>query len=479
MKNPVGFSKGPVTAVICAVYLAFAASLLYTHHVVPRAPKHDAPVKGINLTEAFGDLQTLASGFHPYNSRKNDEIREWLLRRIGEILKQNKVEYVDDDGSQSSSKDKDPALVTVFNDNLSNISIGSGSTSVYFEGTNILVYIRGSADDKEDWWRAPRKERGNDDSGEKRGVLVNAHYDSVSTGLGATDDGVGVVSILQLIKYYTTAGHQPKRGLLALLNNGEEDFLNGAYAFTQHPISRFPDTFLNLEGAGAGGRATLFRSTDLEVTRKYGRSPYPFGSVISSDSFDKDVIRSQTDYVVFNGVLGMRGLDVAFFEPRSRYHTIEDSARGTNKDSVWHMLSAAIATTKGLTSDTTTHFASGPGSRAVWFDLFGRAFGVLGLNTLFGLSVSLLVVTPLFLIALVLLLQRSDKWYLFARKAHTDPLDPNSPDDIETIEFGGWRGLTRSPIALLLAFAVVLALAFLITKLNPMIVYSSQYAIWR
>ena len=134
-----------------------------------------------------------------------------------------------------------------------------GSPSVYFEGTNIIVYIRGSDDGNSDWWQnAGTSKRAK----QKRGVLVNAHYDSVSTGFGATDDGVGVVTILQLIKHYSKEGHQPKRGLVALLNNGEEDFLNGAYAFMRHPISKFPDTFLNLEGAGAGGRATLFRSVE-------------------------------------------------------------------------------------------------------------------------------------------------------------------------------------------------------------------------
>ena len=139
----------------------------------------------------------------------------------------------------------------------------------------------------------------------------------------ATDhiQGVGVVSVLQLVKYFTTPGNQPRKGVIALLNNGEEDFLNGARVFARHPTSRFPHTFLNLEGAGSGGRATLFRSTDTEVTRFYYGTKYPFGTAVSADSFKSGFIRSQTDYVIFNGDLGMRGLDVAFMEPRARYHT--------------------------------------------------------------------------------------------------------------------------------------------------------------
>src|SRR2546430_629013 len=138
---------------------------------------------------------------------------------------------------------------------------------------------------------------------------------------------MGVITILQLIKYFTTSGNIPKKGIVTLLNNGEEDFLNGARAYTQHPISQFPHTFLNLEGAGAGGRATLFRSTDTEVTKYYANSPHPFGTVISGDGFKRRLIRSQTDYIVFDGVLGLRGLDVAFWEPRARYHTDQDDAR--------------------------------------------------------------------------------------------------------------------------------------------------------
>lgn len=50
---------------------------------------------------------------------------------------------------------------------------------------------------------------------------------SVSTGFGATDDGIGCITVLQLIRFFTTPGNKPKKGVVALLNNGEEDYLNG------------------------------------------------------------------------------------------------------------------------------------------------------------------------------------------------------------------------------------------------------------
>jgi len=57
--------------------------------------------------------------------------------------------------------------------------------------------------------------------------LFNDLNCSVSTGFGATDDGIGVITVLQLIRFFTTSGNEPKKGIVAMLNNGEEDFLNG------------------------------------------------------------------------------------------------------------------------------------------------------------------------------------------------------------------------------------------------------------
>ena len=457
--NPFSFTPGPVIFFTTVTYIALFAALLVVHLRVPDYPA--ATPEGTSLVDAWSDLQHITRQFHPYNSHANDDVRSHLLSRINDIVASRKL------GSDQ---------VEIIDDNVSNATFSSGSTSVYFEGTNIIVAIRGS-DDDEPFNSSRRADNG--------GVLVNAHYDSVSSGYGATDDGVGVVSVLQLLSYLTEPQNWPRRTVLLLLNNGEEDFLNGAKAFMRHPISQVPHTFLNLEGAGAGGRATLFRSTDAEVTRFYKAAKNPFGTVVSGDGFKKGLIRSETDYKVFYGELGLRGLDVAFMEPRARYHTVEDSTRETSLNSLWHMLSAAISTTSGLASDTSDTFSSsgeeredgkvdaGIGSDAVWFDIFGKAFVVFRLHTLFALCVTLLVVAPLTLIGLTVGLSKADKNYLFARKAYV-----HSSDDDQAIQLNGWRGFFRFPIILAIATAVVVGLAYLVVRVNPFIVYSSPYAVW-
>lgn len=483
LRNPIAFTPLPVTIITSLVYVALIVSLLLVHLVVPPAPTSPTPAAGINLTEAWLDLRLSTQTYHPYNSRPNDQVRDWLLHRLEGILSSNAIAARAQDAEYGSALEDDDSPAVVFSDVTSNVSFSSSTsdgkpgTSVYFESTNIIVYIRGSDEDEEgSWWfknAVPKK----------GGVLVNAHYDSVSTGFGATDDGVGVITILQLVKHFTSKGKQPKRGIVALLNNGEEDYLNGARAFSQHPMSRFTHTFLNLEGAGAGGRAALFRSTDTDITKAYKGARHPLGNCGSGDAFKRGVIRSQTDYVIFNGLLGLRGLDVAFLDPRARYHTNQDDTRHTSVASLWHMLSASLTTLETLSSDTSSTFdgkpngkgkvPSGKGTTGVWFDLLGESFAVLQLRTLFALSITLLVVGPIVLLLLGVILSKVDKFYLFSSSKHH-----HHQEGDDSVPLQGLRGMTRFPVVSLVASAAAIALAVLVARVNPYVVYSSPYAVW-
>jgi acetylornithine deacetylase/succinyl-diaminopimelate desuccinylase-like protein len=175
---------------------------------------------------------------HPFNSHANVLVRSYILNRVKDI---------------ASSYDH----VSVDLDLSSNASWASGLLStdpyaVYYESDNVLVKVEGS--DKE--------------YQESGGLLLSAHWDSVSTAAGATDDGMGVVTLLSMVKYF--AEHRPSRTVVFNINNGEEDGLNGAHvyaiilllhlhsliwlvSFIEHPWVNITDIFLNLEGAAAGG----------------------------------------------------------------------------------------------------------------------------------------------------------------------------------------------------------------------------------
>ncbi|PHH75851.1 hypothetical protein CDD80_2016 [Ophiocordyceps camponoti-rufipedis] len=485
--NPFAFGPGPVTFWTTAVYLAVVIPLIYVHETVPPAPAGDALARGLNLTEAWMDLQTITKTYHPYDSRENDGVRRYLLQRVSKILDRNGVDYTLERSTSSSgdfmeSADENSGA-TIFDDRVSNVTYtyptASGGAGEYFEGSNVYVYIRGKEDATGNWWT---RKQATDFSRHTGGVLVNCHFDSVSVGYGATDDGVACVTMLQLLSYFTSQGRQPKYGIVLLFNNAEEDGLLGARAFGNSPLLSFCRTFVNLEGAGAGGRAMLFRSTDLETAKAYSGSPHPFGSVVAANAFEQGIIKSDTDYSVFARVYGQRGIDIAFYQPRSRYHTLEDDARHTSTDSVWHMLSAALASTETLSATTGTDFQgprsdgrkdlaqNGRPTEGVWFDLFGSAWAAFPLRGLFAWSLTLLVATPLILFLVSYLLARSDKYYFFATEV----------DDVEgePVSLRGWRGFFRYPLALVFAVGLTVASVLLVAKLNPLIIHSSSYAVW-
>ncbi|OIW29450.1 hypothetical protein CONLIGDRAFT_631525 [Coniochaeta ligniaria NRRL 30616] len=491
--NPLAFRRLPVTFWTAIIYLAVLIPLIVVNETVPPPPR-DTPFAGVNLTEAWLDLTRVTQAYHPYNSHANDQVRDYLLLRIQEILDQNGASWSTESEERATTAG---SAVTVFNDVAANFtqsmdqsrigtnapSRANGGIAAYFEGTNIIVYIRGTDDEEGEWWKGGKRKEGKVVG--RGGTLINAHYDSVSTGYGATDDGMGVVSVLQVIKYFTTSGHQPKRGIVALLNNGEEDFLYGARAFGKSPLLNFVHTFLNVEGAGAGGRAMLFRSSDQQVTAAYAKTEHPFGTVIGSDAFGLGVIASQTDYVVLNGIFGQRGLDLAFFKPRARYHTNQDDARHTSKASLWHMLSASVHTMINLSGDTgdtfigprpdasRTKVQNGRPSDGVWFDIFGSSFVLFNLRGMFAWSLTVLIATPLILALVTYLLVKSDKYYFFTSNVKVDG-DP----DFGSVPLGGWKGFFRFPFAVVFATALTFGAAFLLRKANPLIVYSSPYTVW-
>ena len=291
--------------------------------------------------------------------------------------------------------------------------------------------------------------------------------------------------MLQMLSYFTSSGRQPRNGIVLLFNNAEEDGLYGARAFLRSPLLNFCHTFVNLEGAGAGGRAILFRTTDLEIAEVYGESPHPFGSVVAANAFERGVIKSATDYEVFVESFGMRGMDIAFYAPRARYHTEEDDARHSSVESIWHILSAALASTEKLAETTGTIFygprndgsseskiQNGKQTDGVWFDLFGSVWAAFSLKGLFAWSLTLLVATPLIVAVVIFILVRRDKFYFFARE-----LSVHSDLDEDPVKLKGWRGFFRFPLTLVVAGGLTILSALLVAKVNPLIIYSSAYAV--
>lgn len=123
-------------------------------------------------------------------------------------------------------------------------------------------------------------------------------------------------------------------------------------SFLEHSWSKHTHIFINLEGAGAGGRPALFRSTSPRLTGAFSAAAHPHGSVLFSDLFASGAVRSITDFQIY-GAAGMTGVDYAFYTGRQKYHTVYDSVpalRG-NK-SLWGMMENLHGVAVSVAHDT-------------------------------------------------------------------------------------------------------------------------------
>ncbi|KAK9367597.1 hypothetical protein V1509DRAFT_566306 [Lipomyces kononenkoae] len=417
-----GFNVLPVTVLAVATY----ASLLITTYVIQFAnPQTSSPAAisaapgsySDSVETAWYDLQVISENLHPYNSHANDYVHDYIVNRTFEIYYKSRPGRIEVDNDYGHN-------VTFRQSDLWNASAPSGRV-IYYESNNVLVKVNG---------RNPALPA----------VLVSSHFDSVSTAYGTTDDGTGVVTMLALLENYAYAEEPPLRTIIFNFNNGEEFGLYGAEAFFFHPWSELPSTFYNLEGTGAGGRAVLFRATDYGVADHYSAASTPHANSMLQEGFERGVIRSETDYRVYEDN-GLRGMDVAFYTPRSVYHTKGDSIQGTTRGSVEHMLTTSLATVDSMAEDPDIDNSSK--SKAVFFDLFGSALFVAPVQTFFVVDTVMLIVTPIILFLLLFGLAKSRKLNL------------------------GRRGWGRFPLSIIVSTAILFGVLVGLRFANGLIFY--------
>ncbi|KAJ3035529.1 hypothetical protein HDV00_003683 [Rhizophlyctis rosea] len=195
----------------------------------------------------------------------------------------------------------------------------------YYQSNNILVRIQG---------RLPSR----------KALLVSAHFDSTPFSPGITDDGISVAVMVELVRsliFHPILDHD----VILNFNNGEEMWLWGGFAFTQHPWFADVTGFLNLEGTGAASdtRAMLFRTNSWKIMESFTkRAPRPHASIILNDVMR--YIGSDTDYRPYVTVGELPGADFAFYSYRYLYHTPRDDLGHASALSVQHLGDNVLAT---------------------------------------------------------------------------------------------------------------------------------------
>ncbi|KAJ4846680.1 hypothetical protein Tsubulata_019727 [Turnera subulata] len=155
-------------------------------------------------------------------------------------------------------------------------------------------------------------------------ILVSSHIDTVFSTGGAGDCSSCVGVILELARGVSQWAHGFKNAVIFLLNTGEEEGLNGAHSFiTQHPWSETIRLAVDLEAMGIGGKSGIFQAgpNSWAIENFASAAKYPSGNIIAQDLFLSGVIKSATDFQVYQEVSGLSGLDFAYTDNSAVYHT--------------------------------------------------------------------------------------------------------------------------------------------------------------
>ena len=217
-----------------------------------------------------------------------------------------------------------------------------------------------------------------------KGLLLNAHYDSVPVGPGASDDGMGVATLLEVAR---NLKDQPlKRPVILLFNEGEELGLVGARAFLADPLSRNVDSLINLEARGVRGPVNMF-----ETSRSNAAPIATFERAVAhpvANSLSTDVYRLMPNYTDVNSFSerGWLTLNLAPIGNETHYHSPGDDLASLDPATLRHMGEQTLALTESLANGR----PSGNGDR-IFMDVAGQTLITLPLIIGAGLLIGLLI----------------------------------------------------------------------------------------
>ncbi|KAI8053486.1 hypothetical protein BDF22DRAFT_684977 [Syncephalis plumigaleata] len=339
---------------LLAIIAAYGITMLLVNWSFFKLP-HSKPLDAAGQSSEFsGDaawyhLQQFASKPHPINSRENDVSRAYLedeLRRLQEVAmaanRSVEIDFEDRAVYYNSDVSFDADMAGIPRDAI------DAKMGMFYHSRNLLLRFPGVETNKS--------------------ILFSAHYDSVPTSNGASDNGMAVASLLELIRAII---HNPptRHGLMFNLNNGEEVGLLGTRAFLQHPWAEYVHSFINIDCGGVGGKAMVFQVSGADVLEGWAATvPHTHGNVIANDLFAAGIIRSGTDYVVYQKK--WPGIDMAFYERRGWYHTQKDATESISPI-------PSMANLIEISPRTEATFDAVESKRpkrlfSVYYDLFGR-----------------------------------------------------------------------------------------------------------
>ncbi|MDB5433633.1 MAG: peptidase [Caulobacter sp.] len=289
------------------VALVVAAVIGWMGVSSPHPKGADAASGEFSAMRAFEDDKVIAARPHPVGSAANQQVRDYLVRRMTALSLSPRVQA-------GSSFEEAPYHGALW--------VTGGQVE------NILGVL-------------PGRDRS------KPAIALMAHYDSVAGSPGAADDAAGVASALEIARALK-AGPQPERDVVFVITDGEEAGLLGARAFyaSNDPLVAHIGAVINMESRGGGGRANMFQTGPdnaawVDLLKANARSPVSSSLAV----FLYEHMPNDTDFTVSNGK-GIPGLNFAFIGRQFDYHSPSSTPAVLDKGALQSMGEQALAVTR-------------------------------------------------------------------------------------------------------------------------------------
>ncbi len=178
-------------------------------------------------------------------------------------------------------------------------------------------------------------------SGDGKALLLLSHYDSAAVpSYGASDDGVGLVTILESIRAFLASGKKPKNDIIILFSDAEELGLDGAKLFVnEHPWAKDVSLVLNFEARGTSGPSNMIVETNggnSNLIKGFIKAnpEFPVASSLMYSVYK--MLPNDTDSTIFRVDGDIDSFFFAFIDSHFNYHTANDSMYFLDWDSLMH-----------------------------------------------------------------------------------------------------------------------------------------------
>ncbi len=325
-KLKIGFGHR-MAGIVMVLFIAFVAYWGIYGLQPPKTVPADAPLDVFSSGRAMEHLKVIAAQPHPMGSSENREVRDYLVRTMKALGVEPEIQKTEIVWSRSVK------------------TIRAGTVE------NILVRLRGTDNTK--------------------AVLLMSHYDTVPNAPGATDDGSGVVAMLETMRALKTLPPLIN-DIIFLFTDGEEVGLLGARAFVrQHPWAKDVGVVLNFEGTGSKGPSLMFEMSDENgwLIEEFAKAvPYPVANSLSYEVYKR--MPNDTDFSPFKRA-SISGFNFSYIDDRYDYHTANDNLDHIDERSVQHHGTYALSLVRHLGN---VNLEENRGRNSVYFNSVGFGF---------------------------------------------------------------------------------------------------------